>query len=121
MGDEYVLIRATLKAKDAASEPPSAGGNPDKAEPESSEQASSNFGKVYRVTGDKESELKNYMGQRVEIVGSFKHPEDASREFGATGTSGRSPEGGYTKDNTPEITISSIAPASGTCAPLGIK
>lgn len=112
MGDEFVIVQAMLSRgadKPATTEPPA-------AEPAAPPAAPGNFGKVYRVTGDKESELKNYVGQRVEISGMFKHDEDAKAELGAIGTSGRTPSTELTPENTPEITITAIRPVSGACA-----
>ena len=65
-------------------------------------------------TGDKESELKNYVGQRVEIAGSFKKEADAQRELSPAGTSGAS-AAELTTANTAEFTIASIKPL-GPCA-----
>ena len=111
MGDEFVIVQAVLSrgGTDKPAEPPA-------AEPGTTPAAPGNFGKVYRVTGDKESELKNYVGQRVEIAGTFKHDEDAKAELGAIGTSGRTPSTELTPENTPEITITAIRPVSGACA-----
>jgi hypothetical protein len=126
MSDEFVLTNALLKKSDAVSdkaktetEPPSA--ETPSAEPVGTSGSASNFGKVYRVTGDKESELKTYVGQRVEIAGSFKKDEDAKTELGAVGTSGRAVAGEPTTENTPEITITSIKPVPGSCSGGAIK
>lgn len=114
MGDEFVLTNAVLKADATPTETPQA----QPSEPTSAYGTQNRFGKVYRATGDRESELKGYVGQRVEITGSFKHSEDATRELGATGTSGRAAAAEPSVENTPEITIASIAPLGGTCSPV---
>ena len=75
-----------------------------------------NFGRVYRTTGDKEKELKSYVGQRVQITGTFKNKDDAADAMSSVGTTGRT--GDLTPANTPEFTIATIAPASGSCAPV---
>jgi len=72
---------------------------------------------VYRLSGEKESDLETYVGRRVQIVGMFKHDEDARSEPGAVGTSGRD----LTAANTPEITISSITSMTGSCSVPAIK
>lgn len=115
MGDEFVLTNAVLKTDAAPTETPEAAAP---SEPASAYDAQNRFGKVYRATGDRESELKGYVGQRVEITGTFKHAEDATRELGPTGTSGRAPAAEPSVDNTPEITVASIVPTSGTCTPV---
>jgi hypothetical protein len=74
---------------------------------------------VYRVTGDKENELKTYVGQRVEISGAFKNEADAKAELSTVGTSGRT-AGELTRGNTPEITIVSIKPSTGSCVGGGL-
>ena len=111
MSDEFVLVQATLNPRPATDQPPA--GTP----PVGTSGIPSNFGKVYRVTGDKETELKAYAGQRVEITGSFKKAEDAAVELAAVGTSGRVVTGDLTPANTPEITITAIRPVPGSCAP----
>jgi hypothetical protein len=109
MGDEFVLTHASLKSSDSAStaseaKPPAAG-------------MQNTFGKVYRATGDKEESLKTYVGQRVQVTGTFKDSEDATRELGATGTSGSSAAAKPTVANSPEFTIQSVTPTSGSCTP----
>jgi hypothetical protein len=71
------------------------------------------FGKVYRVTGDKENDLKPYVGQRVEITGEFKNEAEAKAELASRD---RSVTGELTPANTPEIIITAIKPLSGSCA-----
>jgi hypothetical protein len=109
MGDEFVLTLVEMKSDAPAQKPatdaPMAG-------------LENRFGKVYRATGDKEQELKTYVGQRVQITAVFKNEADATRELGATGTSGSPSASQPTIDNTPELTIQSIAPAAGSCAPI---
>jgi hypothetical protein len=97
MGDEFVLTRATLKGGST----PSADQPPADTQPPSSTVGTSGSagpGKVYRLTGDQEKDLKAFAGQRVEITGAFKNPEDA----------GRPVTGEPTPENTPEITIQAI-------------
>jgi hypothetical protein len=122
MSDEFVLTKAALKTASSSMEKPPAGAEPPAgapppaAEPVGTSGSASNFGKVYRVTGDKESELKTYVGQRVEITGAFKDEADAKTELSAVGTSGRAVTGELTPQNTPEITITAIKPIAGSCA-----
>ena len=115
MGDEFVLTNAVLRPDAATTETPQAAAP---SEPTSAYGTQNRFGKVYRATGDRESELKGYVGQRVEITGTFKHAEDATRELGPTGTSGRATAAEPSVDNTPEITVASIVPMGGTCTPV---
>jgi hypothetical protein len=118
MGDEYVLTQARLNDSATATEQPEAGAaTKEPNEPVGTSGTESSFGKVYRLTGDKEGDLKNYLGQRVQIVGMFKHEEDAKAETGPVGTTG----GELTKANTPEITITSITPSSGSCSASAVK
>lgn len=117
MSDEFVLTRATLTRGPSPAEPRQTSPETKPAEPTSPSAGSAGVGKVYRVTGDKEAQLKAYVGQRVEIVGTFKHEEDARRELGAAGTSGTAPapSGELTAANTAEITIESIRALSTPC------
>lgn len=114
MDDEFVLTHAAKGSAPGANDVP----KPDVSEPPAPVGTSGmagNFGTVYRLTGDKESELKGYVGQRVEITGSFKHADKAADALSAAGTSGRTGE--MTPANTPELTIEAIKPVSGSCAP----
>jgi hypothetical protein len=120
MGDEFVLTQAKLNESTTATEKPEAGAaTTPPNEPVGTSGTENDFGKVYRLTGDKEGDLKNYVGQRVEIMGMFKHDEDAKAEAGAVGTGGHAGE--LTAANTPEITITSITPSTGSCSVPAIK
>ena len=110
MSDEFVLTLAELKSDTPAAK------SPTDAAPAIA-GLENRFGKVYRATGDKERDLKNFVGQRVEITAVFKNEADATRELGATGTSGSPSAAQPTIDNTPELTIQSIAPSAGSCSP----
>jgi len=110
MDDEFVLTFA----KPAPA--PGAEPKPD-VTPESTGTSGSagNFGTVYRLTGDREKELKSYVGQRVEISGTIKEKEKATDAMSSIGTSGKTD---ITPSNTAEITIDAIRPVSGACAPV---
>jgi hypothetical protein len=84
-------------------------------EPTGASGSPGNFGTVFRLTGDKEKELKSYIGQRVEITGTLKDKEKTTDAMSSIGTSGRTE---LTPENTAEITIDAITPASGACAPV---
>jgi hypothetical protein len=116
MNDEFVITQAVLNREGATAEKSPTEVGPPPAELTGTSGKQSNFGKVYRVTGVKESELENYVGQRVEIVGTFKLGEDAKAAPGAVGTSGGAPATGLTPANTPEITIDVIRPVPGACS-----
>jgi hypothetical protein len=107
MGNEFVLAQA--KVNDSG-----AGAATEKPESDTAvgTSGSSGFGRVFRLTGDKENDLKNYVGQKVEVHGMFKNASDATAS---------APTGDLTEDNTPEITITSVAPASGSCSVSAIK
>ena len=108
MGDEFVLAQA--KVNDSSS----AGAATEKPESDTAvgTSGSSGFGRVFRLTGDQENDLKNYVGQKVEVHGMFKNASDATAS---------APAGDLTEENTPEITITSVAPASGSCSVSAIK
>lgn len=109
-GDEFVLTNSAMKSDTPAESPATAA-----APAQASTAAANSFGKVYRATGDREKELKPYVGQRVEIVAVFKDAADAA----VTGTSGSAAiTGERTASNTPELTIQSITPVAGSCAPI---
>jgi hypothetical protein len=116
MGDEFVLTNAAVTPAPGSNEAP----KPDVQAPPAptgTSGSSAGFGQVYRVTGDKENDLKPYLGQRVSIVGRVKVKEGATDKMSSIGTTGKAAEGARTPDNTPELIIDSIAQASGTCAP----
>jgi hypothetical protein len=112
MGDEFVITRSVLGPDVASANKPTTEAEPTPAPPATigTSGSAGNFGKVYRVTGQREGELKPYVGQRVEITGTVKHGDDAKAEVG---TSGRE----LTPENTPEITIVSIRAIPGACSP----
>jgi len=114
MGDEFVLTNSKLSTGAPAMDQPSTPTEPPPADRVGTSGSASNFGKVYRVTGDKETDLKALVGQRVEISGAFKNEADAKTELSSVGTSGRT-AGELTKQNTPEITIAVIKPSKGSC------
>jgi hypothetical protein len=110
MEDEFVLTFAKPAPAPGTDEPkPEA-----KPETTATSGSPSNFGTVYRLTGDKEKELKSLVGQRVEISGSIKDKEKTTDALSSIGTSGKTE---LTPANTAEITIEAIRPASGSCAP----
>lgn len=116
MGDEFVLTNSKLSTGAPSTDQP-APAEPAATDPVGTSGSASNFGKVYRVTGDKESDLKAFVGQRVEISGAFKNEADAKTELSTVGTSGRT-AGELTKQNTPEITIATIKPSTGSCGAI---
>jgi hypothetical protein len=120
-GDEFVLTQATVGDSPTATEKPEAEATATPHEPVGTSGTDVNFGKVYRLTGNQESDLKNYVGKRVEIVGTFKNADDAKAETGAVGTSGMVAAGELTAANTPELTIRSITPSTGSCSASAIR
>jgi hypothetical protein len=120
-GDQFVLIQARVEGSPTATEKPEAEATAKPNEPVGTSGTDVDFGKVYRLTGNQESDLKNYVGKRVEIVGSFKSADDAKAETGAVGTSGTEPVGELTAANTPELTITSIIPSTGSCTAPAIR
>jgi hypothetical protein len=113
MGDEFVLTFATVTPPAGANEVPKPDVEPAPAAAGTSGSVG-NFGKVYRLTGDKEKDLKSYAGQRVEITGALKDKEKAIDAMSSIGTSGKTE---LTPANTPEFTIDAIKPLSGSCPP----
>jgi hypothetical protein len=114
MRDEFVLTHVTLNPR------PSADRSKDVTEPPAetpvgTSGAAGSVGKVYRVTGDREKELKVYLGQRIEITGAFKNDFDAKEELAAVIPGGRSITDPLTPANAPEITITAIRPVPGPC------
>ena len=98
MSDEYVLTESKMSGSPTEPEPTAKPG-----EPTGTSGSEGKFGKVLRLTGDKEKDLSKYVGQRVEITGAFKHESDAKSATSA---------------NPPELTIETITAASGTCSPI---
>lgn len=123
MRDEFVLTNSKLSTGAPSTDQAAPAAEPPATDPVGTSGSASNFGKVYRLTGDKESDLKALVGQRVEISGAFKNEADAKTELSTIGTSGRTPAGELTRQNTPEITIASVKPsaASASCTGAGIK
>ena len=110
MSDEFVVTQAALNPGAPADKPTA-----DQPPADAIGASGAGLGKVYRVTGDKEKDLKSLVGQRVEITGAFKNATDEKAELAAIGTSGRTAAGEPTIANTPEITIAAFKPLSGAC------
>jgi len=113
MGDEFVVTFATLNPSAGTELPKSDVQNPPTETAGTS--GSAGFGKVYRLTGSQEKDLKAFVGQRLEITGRFKDKEKVKDELGSVGTSSRTAD--LTPNNTPEIIIDAFKPASGACTP----
>jgi hypothetical protein len=108
MGDEFVLTNSVpAPAAPDAAKP---------SEPTGTSGSVGNFGIVYRLTGDKEKDLKSFVGQRVEITGTVKDKEKMTDKMSSVGAGNKD----LTPDNTAEITIDGIKPVSGSC-PSAIK
>src|SRR5262245_42242767 len=114
MDDEFVITFAKSLPAPGASDAPTPDVQPP-PDPVGTSGSPGNFGTVYRLTGDKEKELKSYVGQRVEIGGSFKAKDKVADTMSSIGTSGKTEA---TPDNTAEIAIETIKPVSGSCAPV---
>ena len=71
-------------------------------------------GAVYRLAGPKEGELKQFVGQRVQVTGTFKDQDKAAAAIKA-GKIGRAGE--LTPDDTPEIIIDTYRLVSEVCSP----
>jgi hypothetical protein len=117
MGDEFVLTNSAVAPAPGSNEAPKPDVQPP-PEPTGTSGSLTTLGVVYRLTGDKEGELKPYVGQRVSIVGRLKDKEKTADQISSIGTSGKAAEGAWTPENTREVTIDSITPITGTCAPI---
>lgn len=106
--DEFVLTSASNRP--AAPEP----AEPRPDEPTGTSGLIASPGKVYRLTGGKEPDLRSFVGQRVEINGAIKRPSADARDLEPARRGNSYAE--LTPDKTPEITIASIKPVSGTCS-----
>ena len=108
MVDEFVLTNASNRTPMDSQEP-----KPE--EPTGTSGLLGTPGKVYRLTGGKEPDLRSFVGQRVEITGAMKRGSDDARDFDPGRRGNSSAE--LTPDKTPEITIASIRPVPGMCSP----
>jgi hypothetical protein len=111
MDDEFVLTNSIPALSADATAPKPDAAKP--SEPTGTSGSVGNFGIVYRLTGDREKELKSFVGQRVEITGLLKDKEKMTDKMSSVGTSSKD----ITPDNTAEITVDAIKPVSGSCAP----
>jgi len=91
--DEFVLTNAAITPANGTGKVPA------EKTPAPTGTSGSKLGVIYRLTGEKESELGPYIGQRVSIRGTLKPTQKTSA-------------------NTRELTIDTIGQAAGTCAPL---
>ena len=106
-GDEFVLVGATI----AGAAPPAATGT-------AGTSGGTAEGTAFEVTGDKEAELKTFVGKRVEIMGTLKAAEKGP--MGATGgaTAGTPPTGVDVASQDlrlREVDIASVKETTGAC------
>jgi hypothetical protein len=99
--NEFVITFARVNPSDL--EPPP----PESAEPPDS------VGTVYRLTGSKEQDLKQFLAQRIQVTGAFKDPKAvATTRSPLHGRAGR-----LTPADTPEIVIDTYKLVSEVCSP----
>ena len=82
LGDEYVLVDASVMPAASASDTANVSSAPPATSSSSASAgcAESGTGTAYRTTGRLERELKPFVGQRVEVTGHFQHdPETTAR------------------------------------------
>ena len=106
MDNEFVLTNSAPGPASAADDQARPGAAPQQP------ASPGTFGKVYRVTGEKEADLKSYVGQRVEVTGTLKNKETVKDDIGSIGTSGRT---NPTPANTPEIAIDAVKSLGSSC------
>src|SRR5438874_12573024 len=77
LGDEFVLVDASESSSAAAtsSTAPST---------TSARCTETGTGKAYRLTGQAEEKLKQFVGRRIEVTGAFDHARDAKIAAGET-------------------------------------
>jgi len=110
-GNEFVLVNAS---KSMASGTPPAGATPGTATGTTGSAA----GEAYELTGSNESQVSQFAGKRVEIVGKLKPAETGAA--GPTGgpTAGTPPRGvdAVSKDlKLRELDVTSVRETTGTC------
>jgi len=113
-GDEFVLVNASKVAAGATGATGTTGTTPPSAAPAEA---------AYELSGDKEDDVKAFVGKRVEIMGTLKAAEKGP--MGPTGgaTAGKPPAGvdiASADLKLREIDIISVKETTGTC-PTSIK
>jgi hypothetical protein len=89
LGDEFVLVNATIEPMTSSSASSGSSDSPSSA-PASSKRASTSRctetgqGTAYRMTGQLEEHLKSFVGHRMEITGTFDHARDVRTAEGQT-------------------------------------
>ena len=112
VSNEFVLINATAAAAAAPGATGTATGTP------TGTSGATAAGQAFEVTGENESKLGQYVGQRVEITGTLKKAEVGPA--GATGgaTAGKPPTGVDVTSadlRLREVEIVSVKTTTGTC------
>lgn len=116
LANEYVLARSSIKPDASGSSGGSAGSG---TRGRDAVATSGPSGRVYRLTGDKERDLKAQVGKEVEIIGSFDSDADAKLEAKrnvAPPASARTEARPPASHDVPEILIQSIRPLGNACA-----
>ncbi len=117
LADEFVLIRSSAKAASAAPATPGREGAARGVEDAAA--TSGPYGRVYRLSGDQEKQLKDHVGQQVEITASFDSDTDArieaQRDAAAPKTASTPDRRPEAKD-VPKMSVQSIRPLGGACS-----
>jgi hypothetical protein len=125
LANEYVLARSSIKPDASGSSGGSAGsGTRSGTRGRDAVAASGPFGRVYRLTGDKERDLKAQIGKEVEIIGSFDSDADAKLDAErnvAPPAAARTEDRRPASHDVPEILIQSIRPLGNACTGTIVK
>lgn len=114
VGNEFVLINASMASPAAAA---ATGTQPETATGTSGTMAAG-AGQAFEVSGEKESELEQYVGKRVEIVAKVKPAETGPTGTTGGATAGTPPTGvDITSPDLKlkEVEIVSVRESTGTC------
>jgi hypothetical protein len=111
--NEYILVNASPSGAAAAGEARAVGGG-------ATGGASTAVGTgAYELTGPNEGQLKQYVGQRVEITGKLKAAETTATGRPTGGATAGTPPSGIdvaSKDlRLSEVEVATVKPATGTC------
>ena len=123
LANEFVLIRSSAKSASATQATTGHGATAAGAA-EDAAATSGPYGTVYRLSGDQEKELKDRVGQQVEITASFDSDTDARLEAQRRATA---PKAASTPDRRPEakdvptMKIQSIRTLGGACSGPPVK
>jgi hypothetical protein len=124
LANEFILVRTSVKPDSATGKAAAAATGTAGRATEDAAAASGPYGRIYRLSGDQEAQLKDHVAEQVEIAASFETDKDAQLEAQrdvAPSKTASTPDRRPEAKDVPKMVIQSIRPLGTGCASAGRK